>query len=295
MAVATPRGLAALILALERAKPRSLAALVNQFQGHDDYTEFMALVKRWLPEHYDEIEGMLEPAEQIAAFYRGYDRKWFELPEMYTDQIGFFDEELDYTVILRGCPLNLLGWQNDDIHELTFGPKALSALCALFDVEESLHGEGGGLRTAWFEQLASDGTLDQELLEQIPVYSREHLHFYLDGTEFEPVVMWMDWLCYASGQPFLDANPEWVDPYADWDETEEMAQDWRRAMEYRDRVYNFAHKMDEDIPGRVREILAFLARREQEMGRLHHESDEDGSGSRPRTLMEVYGGENQDE
>ena len=137
-----------------------------------------------------------------------------------------------------------------------------------------------GLRVAWLESAAE--RIPQETLERVPEggIPLEDLTGALKGTRFEGAAQACSWVLAETGNFFLDHNYEdgSYDGFADpWDDDiiAEGTEEWRKANALMDAVSRLTDWLEEDLPGRFAEMLAFVLERVPEQPQQEQEVSDD--------------------
>jgi len=246
--------LEALASLLHRAGPLSLSGLAGWFSRGEEYRAFVALTRRFLPQHEAEILAEVGVQARIAAFTRHFGDRYFPLPEAFKD--GWVEE---YEQLTTCIPIPTMGISWDDYHMLTEWRPSYQLLFALAEDPYESSGEG---RIAFLESCAA--IVPRELLERLgDGYSPEELHARLDGTRFAPAALAADWLHHSTNCGILD--------YTDEDNVEEewdpetvttITEHWARARDIQDRIHSLAEWLEVEPPARFTELLNFIEGRE---------------------------------
>ena len=191
--------------------------------------------------------------------------------EFWTEEEG---EQPPWSWLRQGIPFDLMGFGCDGLHEMWDGYReGLSALVLLAKPPDSIYEEPDGLRVAWLESAAA--RIPQQTLLRIPQggIPLDDLTEALKGTWFEGAGLAASWVFAETGNFFLDASYEdgnydgFSDPWED-EIIEAGTEEWRKAAALMDTVARLAGWLEEDIPGRFAEMLAFV------LGRLPSQEQE---------------------
>ena len=170
-----------------------------------------------------------------------------------------------------------MGFGYDGLHEMWDGYReGLSALVLLVQPPDSSYMADDGIRVAWLESAAE--RISQETLERIPQggIPLDDLTDALRETGFEGAAQAASWVFAETGNFFLDHTYEdgsydgFADPWED-DIIQEGTEEWRKAVALMDSVGKLTDWLEEDIPGRFAEMLAFV------LGRLPNHEKEDNN------------------
>ena len=273
MAVAAPPQLSGLAELLLR-RPPSLRELVTLVGYADDYAWFAGLVRRLFPQEADAALAAPDIRTRVERFGQLFGERHFPL---YAPFFEFFMDDGDdppWTWLRKGIPFELVGFGYDGLHEMWDGYReGLSALVLLAKPPDSIYEEPDGLRVAWLESAAA--RIPQQTLLRIPQggIPLDDLTEALKGTRFEGAAQACSGVLAETGNFFLDHTYEdgnydgFSDPWED-DIIQEGTEEWRKASALMDSVSRLIDWLEEDIPGRFAEMLAFV------LGRLPSQEQE---------------------
>lgn len=237
--------------------PPSLSILVARLGEVEEYGEFVALVREFLPELEQEILHELSPEAQIATFASHFEDRYFPLDDCF--KLGDIESYGDLT---RGLPLVARGISWDDYHEMPSDWRTGYQLMTYLLGDPYAEGE---TRIALAEACAEHVPAD--LLQQIPEggLSPEECHRLLDETPHKPLALWADIVWTQTGNFFLDHSYEdlWQWPLPDWDRetVEYLTQQWQQAESIEEEVLNLASWLEGDPQARFEELLNFILER----------------------------------
>lgn len=191
--------------------PPQVSGILSAIVPEEGFPEFVALIQEFLPDHTTEILAAPGAATQIALFGNRFRDQYFPIAFdgdwMYPD--------LEYTDLLHHIPINYGGVEYEDFHEPSNWRDGYILMGSIF-VPDRFGSWDEGVAMVWLEQAGT--LLDQESRRRIPQegISAEELHRLLDGTDYQTVALFADYLCNDTGNAFLDAHPEY--PLMDlWD------------------------------------------------------------------------------
>ena len=272
VAPALMSGLAEMLL----RRPPSLRELVTLVGYADDYAWFAGLVRRLFPQEAEAALAAPDVRGRVERFANLFGERHFPLYtpfiEFWTDEEG---EEPPWSWLRRGIPFDLMGFGYDGLHEMWNGYRdGLSALVLLAKPPDSFYEEPDGLRVAWLESAAA--RIPQETLLRIPEggIPLDDLTDALKGAGFEGAAQAASWVFAETGNFFLDHTYEdgnydgFADPWED-DIIQEGTEEWRKASTLMDAVSRLTDWLEEDLPGRFAEMLAFT------LARLPNQEQED--------------------
>lgn len=237
-------------------RPPSLAILFGRFESHEEYKDFVALVREFLPERELEILRQPSRAEQVHEFCTHFSDRYFPLADAAWEMV---EEDEGYYILLNRIPLILNGIGCDDYHEIPESYR--DGLQLMTYLLADPWGEGGA-RVPLAE--ACRKFVPVELLQRVPEdgLSLEDARELLYGTQYEAVARWGEQLYMDTGNFFLDTDEEmfWHGSGPDWEreEVEALIHHWQLAELQWALVTKFAEWLEEDTPARFRELLDFI-------------------------------------
>jgi hypothetical protein len=247
--------------------PPSLAYFMELLEQSESFTGFRDLIREYLPEH--EVNIMAEDLDRRAwRFSQLFSRKYFPLHDnTLSDEFGIGD-------LLGGIPFQPLGFSYEGYHAFAdFRQGYILALAlvecpwdegdplGLSDDEE----EADGIPGARIPILEAVGDIVGEgLVRLLPDagWSAADLHTMTDGTEFEGLGLFADWVNGNTGCIHLDTMGESLDmeglPEWDSDTVDEMTNDWHQATEILDKIHRVALLLEQDPERTFRKLVALL-------------------------------------
>jgi len=256
-----PGPLLALSDRLRSFGPRSLVILLARLASADDYRDFVALVREYLPEREQEILRLPCPSDQMAVFIDHFGDRYFPLEQCFVEMVEGYDE------FTSRIPVAVMGISYDDYHDLPgrFGSGYQLMTYLMMDPYGGPDSEG---RIALAE--ACREHVPAEILARVPRGGLDFdcAHRLLDGTLYEALPRWGDILTGNTGTCFLDMDyeylcqselPEWC---PEW--VEDLSQQWRRADAIQSSVNQLAEWLEEDPPAHFVELLDFIEGRMNE-------------------------------
>jgi hypothetical protein len=252
--------LAALIWRLSSQRPSSIGTLVSLIQDHQDYRDFVQLIREFLPEREPEILEPKSPAQQMARFAGFFANRYFPLP--------FYFRGLEaeaYADLTRDIPLMALGFSYQDYDDLVQNGNIGAMLMTYFFRQP--YGEQGA-RVALGE--ACQEQVPVELLQRIPEpgFTPEDLHRLLDGTPYQALATWGDLINLSAGNDFLDTDEEMManSVLPEWSKEngEYFTRQGAEAEEIRQRPFEMMDKFADHPQDYLREVLDFIKQRQEE-------------------------------
>ena len=256
-----PGPLLILSYVLRSPRPPSLAVLLARFASADDYRDFVALVREYLPEREQEILRQPCPSDQMAVFINHFEDRYFPLEQGFVEMVEGYDE------FTSRIPVKVMGIGYDDYHDIpghfVSGYQLMTYL--MMDPYGGPDSEG---RIALAE--ACRVHVPAELLARVPRGGLDFgcAHRLLDGTPYEALARWGDILTGNTGTYFLDLDYEYLcqSELPDWcpELVEDLSRQWRRAEVIQESVNRLVEWLGEDPPDHFRELLDFIEGRMNE-------------------------------
>jgi hypothetical protein len=247
--------------------PPSLAYFMELLEQGESFTGFRDLIREYLPEH--EVNIMAEDLDRRAwRFSQLFSRKYFPLhDDTLSDEFGIGD-------LLSGIPFQPLGFSYEGYHAfMDFRQGYILALAlvecpwdegdplGLSDDEEAADGIPGP-RIPILE--AVGGIVGEGLVRLLPDagWSATDLHTMTDGTEFDGLGLFADWVNGNTGSIHLDTMGESLDmeglPEWDPETVDQMTDDWHQATEILDRIHRVALLLEQEPERTFRKLVALL-------------------------------------
>lgn len=228
--------------------PPSLGYLVDLFENSEVVAAFMELVSEYLPEHEHEIR-VADIDDRIRLFCHYFGQQYFPLHEAY------WEEELEQ--FLYQIPVELMGFSYDDYHEFTDYRTGFTLMLSL--VDSPFYSDDDGGRVPIISHVSD--TIGRDVASLIPKegLTPEFLHKRTDGTKFEGVGAFADWVHSQTNCWQLDAN------YYDY-EGEQWSQEvvqalteqWPRVCEIQDKINRVTEYIEQNPKKRFLQLLELL-------------------------------------
>lgn len=231
--------------------PPSLAYIVELFENSDVIAAFMELVQEYLPDYEQEIRSA-DIDERIRLFSSYFERHYFPL------NYELYDDEDSLEGFLRQIPVDLRGFSYDDYHEFTDFRSGYVLLLALIE-SPFYNDEGHGGRIPILTHISD--LFGRDVAELIPPDGWEpaFLHQRTDGTRFDGVGVFADWVHSQTDCWVLDAN------YYDYDGEQwqqhivaELTEQWPRVCEIERKITHVVEFMEANPRKRFLELLNLL-------------------------------------
>lgn len=250
--------------------PPSLAYFIELLEMGETVTEFRNLVREYLPEY--EVNIFAEDLDcRASEFSRLFSKKFFPLSE------DAFSEDFTIGDLVARIPMQPLGFSYESFHNFTdFRDGYILALSLLecpwdedplgIDFADEDDGESGG-RVVILERVGE--LVGEGLARLIPAggWSATDLRALVDGTEFEGLGEFADWVFSNTGCYHLDAQGESLETgeQMEWEpgNVEGMTSDWHMSCEILDKIHRVALLLEEDMERTFRKLMALLLDRQE--------------------------------
>ncbi len=246
--------------------PPSLAYFIELLEQGETVTGFRDLIREYLPEY--EVNIMAEELDRRAwRFSRLFGQKYFPLRDItQSDEFTIGD-------LLSGIPFQPLGFSYEGYHGFAdFRPGYVLALSlAECPYDEDPLGmsddedERDGIPGPRIPILEAVGNIVGEgLVRLIPPkgWPPADLHRTTDGTEFDGLGLFADWVAGNTGCYLLDVMGENLETgeYVEWDPdtVEQMTNDWQEATEILDKIHQVALHLEQEPETTFRRLMALL-------------------------------------
>ncbi len=241
--------------------PPSMAYFIELLELGDVSIGFRDLVREYLPEY--EASIMAEDLDRRAwKFGQFFSEKHFPLSDV--------TSSYDFTMgdLLDRIPTQPMGFSYESYHSFTDFREGYILALSLIEYpwdewgdEDERVGESGA-RVVILERAAE--LVGEGLSRLIPEggWSAQDLHGMVNGTKFEGLGDFADWVVNSTGYYFLDAQGESLEmgEQIEWDPgtVSELTEDWHGACEILEKVHRLALLLEEDSESTFRELLALL-------------------------------------
>ena len=244
--------------------PPSLAYFVELLEQSENFKSFLDLVRNYLPEY--EVNIMAEDLDKRALkFVDIFSKKYFPLCDDLSDEFTIGD-------LLEGIPTQPMGFSYESYHSFRdFREGYILALSLVeppwedeldpldFDEEEE---EMPGGRVPILETVSELVGKRQATLIPNNGWPAEYLHQVTDGTEFEGLGAFADWVHSNTGLYHLDALGEAsaLGEQIEWEpgDVEGLTDDWHQSSEYMEEFHRVALLLEKDSVSTFERLLAML-------------------------------------
>jgi hypothetical protein len=264
-----PEGWALSILAdILKTGPPLLSSIISCLEGIDSDLKFAELVDILLPEFSKKILSETRRL-RVYKFCYYFGQKYYPLPA---------NTDCPIDTWVDGMPVELLAMSYSAYHDLDMRPGYLLLLALVqypYDGDErdyeldDLNDVVDGARIPLLEKI--EGMVGADLTSKIPEegWSPEQLHEVTDGTAYDGVGVFVDWVFGRTGCIMLDSNYENTDyiegygePVFKWTKAnvDILTEQWPKVRELRKKIDHIVEWLEEDQIPRFTELVDFLLR-----------------------------------
>ncbi|MBA7710444.1 hypothetical protein ES703_119386 [subsurface metagenome] len=240
-------------LALLAAKlivgPPSIVRLVDLLEASDSVAEFLSLVREFLPDHEADIMAAVDDSYRIERFCHYFSNQYFPLE----DVEGAYD---DFTIgdFIQHIPVSLMGFSWDDYEQ--FNDFRGGFILLLSMVESPWDNDE---RVPILERVKE--LVGKSLVELIPPdgWSLDDIHRMFEGSEYEGVVAFADWIHSTTGYLQLDANYTDYGPEA-WS-TEivtDLTAERPMVIDLQEKMHHMHEWLEEDMHHNFEKLLSIM-------------------------------------
>ena len=276
MATEAPAQLSGLANLLLR-RPPSLRELVTLVGYADDYAWFVGLVRRLFPQEAEAALAAPDVRGRVERFANLFGERHFPLYapfiEFWTEEEG---EQPPWSWLRQGIPFDLMGFGYDGLHEMWDGYReGLSAMTLLVKPADAYY-DGPRRDTGGLAGVGRRTHPARDIGEDPPGrHTPGRPHRRAEGDPFRgggaSLLLGHGRDRQLLPRPHLRGRQSY-DGFSDpWDDDiiQEGTEEWRKASALMDSVGKLTDWLEEDIPGRFAEMLAFV------LGRLPNQDQED--------------------
>ena len=249
---AQPRPAPVFPLALLAAKlivgPPSLVRLVDLVEASDSVAEFLSLVREFLPEHEVDIMAAVDDSYRIERFCHYFNNRYFPLEE----QPGY--DDFTISDFLNHIPVQLMGFSWEDYEEFNDFREGFILLLSM--VESPYENDQ---RVPILERVKE--LVGKTLAELIPPegWSLGEIHRMFEGSQYEGVVAFADWIhcstgCWQLDVNYIDAAPEmWSSEIVNG-----LTAEWPMVIDLQEKMSHMYVWIEEDMHHNFRKLLATM-------------------------------------
>lgn len=230
--------------------PPSIAYILDLLENSEVIVAFMELVSEYLPDHEEEIRTV-DVDSRIPLFTQYFGQRYFPL----ADETLLDDYPLEDFV--RQIPVDLMGFSYDDYHEFIDFRTGYILLLSL--IESPLSDDSEGDRVAILSYVSD--LLGRDIVSLIPDdgWTPKQLHELTDGTKFEGVGIFADWVHSQTDCWVLDANYSEYEGELWYPNTVSgLTEQWPRVREIQDKIAHVVEFIEGNLKKRFLELLNIL-------------------------------------
>jgi len=241
-------------LALLAAKlivgPPALVRLVDLIEASDSVAEFLNLVRELLPEHEVDIMAAIDDGYRIERFCHYFGNQYFPLEDnyaVYTDDFTIGD-------FISHIPVPLMGFSWDDYEG--FNDYRDSFVLLISMVESPYNNDE---RLPILERVKE--IVGKSLVELIPPdgWSLADIHRMFEGSKYEGVVAFTDWIHSNPGCMQLDANySEYAPEMWGMELINDLTSQWPTVIDLQDKMSRMYTWLEEDMHHNFEKLLSIM-------------------------------------
>ncbi len=259
--------------------PPRLTALIDLLENSESIARFLDLVREYVPEYEAEIMGV-DMDNRVRLFKHYFDPRYFPL----SDQIDL--DEFTIEDFLTVIPVDLMGFSYKDYHNFEDFRPSYVLMLSLIETPYLDDAEGG--RVPILE--AAGDIVGKGVVSLIPPdgWNLEDLHRMLDGSKYDGVLAFADWVNENTGCWQLDCNYENYEGER-WDSNivSSLANQWPEVVDIQNKIQKMAEWLEEDLKHNFEELLSHMLNRKDFIipkEQLAFPLDEDGQVIRKEVI-----------
>jgi len=230
--------------------PPSISYILELLENSEVVAAFMELVSEYLPDREDEIRTA-DVDERISLFSHYFGQLYFPLTDAsLTDEDSLED-------FMRQIPVELMGFSYEDYHEFSDFRTGYILLLSL--IESPISGSDDDARVPIISYVSD--LLGSDIAGLIPDdgWTPAHLHALTDGTKFDGVGIFADWVHSQTACWVLDANYSEYEGEPWWpNNVTTLAEQWPRVCEIQGEINRVVEFIEENPKKRFLELLNIL-------------------------------------
>ncbi|MBA7593772.1 hypothetical protein ES703_00705 [subsurface metagenome] len=232
--------------------PPALIRLIDIIEASDSVAEFLSLVRELLPDYEVDIMAAADDSYRIERFCHYFSNQYFPLEE----QPGY--DDLTISDFIRYIPVSLMGYSWEDQEMFNDFREGFVLLLSMvespFDNDE---------RLPILERVKE--LVGKSLVELIPPNGWElnDIHRMFDGSVYEGVVAFADWIHSRTGCMQLDANyAEYGPEMWSTELVNILTGQWPTVVDLQDKMQRMYVWLEEDLYHNFEILLAIMMGRE---------------------------------
>ena len=243
----------AILAAKLLAGPPSIVRLIDLVQNSDSVAEFLMLVKEFLPEHRADIMAAPSDSYRIERFCYYFGNRYFPLE----DVEGFY---ADYTIsdFIHHIPIPLMGFSWDDYEQFNDYRDGFVLLLSM--VESPYNNDE---RLPILERVKD--IVGKSLVELIPHegWSLDDIHRMFEGSRYEGVIAFADWIHQSTGYMQLDGNyTDYGPEFWSVELVNSLTAEWPTVIDLQEKMSHMYEWLEEDMHHNFEKLLAIMLGRE---------------------------------
>lgn len=228
--------------------PPSLSYLIDLFDSSETVAAFFDLVSEYLPDHEHEIRAA-DVDRRMHLFCHYFGQQYFPLND------DIFEED-DLEQFLYQIPVELMGFSYEDYHEFTDFRIGFILIMSL--AENPYYGDEGG-RVPIITHISDIFGREVASLISQEGWTPEFLHERTDGTKFEGIGEFADWVHSQTDCWQLDANfNEYEGEHWSQQTVQVLAEQWPRVCEIQGKINHVTEYIEQNPRQRFLQLLELL-------------------------------------
>jgi len=234
--------------------PPALIRLIDIIEASDSVAEFLNLVRELLPDHEVDIMAAAADSYRIERFCYYFGHQYFPLEEEYSHF-----EDFTISDFLQHIPVSLMGFSWDDYEQ--FNDFRDSFVLLLSMVESPYDNDE---RLPILERVKE--IVGKGLVELIPHegWSLDDIHRMFEGSQYEGVIAFADWIHSNTGCMQLDANyAEYGPEMWSTELVNALTGQWPIVVDLQNKMQSMYVWLEEDIYHNFQKLLNTMLGREE--------------------------------
>jgi len=239
-------------LALLAAKlivgPPSIVRLVDLIEASDSVAEFLTLVREFLPDHEADIMAAVDDSYRIERFCHYFSNQYFPLEE----QPGYDDFAI--ADFIHHIPVSLMGFSWEDYEQFNDFREGFVLLLSMVESPWD-----NAERVPILERVKE--LVGKSLVELIPPdgWSLDDIHRMFEGSQYEGVVAFADWIHSTTGCMQLDANyTDYGPEFWSTGIVNDLTQQWPTVIDIQEKMHHMHEWLEEDMHHNFEKLLSIM-------------------------------------
>lgn len=227
--------------------PPSVAALLDLLGNADYVSEFLNLIREFIPDRERDIMSQITTSERIERFCHFFGNQYFPLEDVY----GYAFDDFSLGDFLHHIPVQLMGFSYDDYSQFSDYRDSFVLLLSLVE-SPFVDNE----RIPILERVKE--ILNKGIVSLIPEngWSLEYIRKKFEGSQYQGVVAFANWIHQDTGCWQLDANyTEYGEELWSHHVVNGLTEQWPRVVEFQNQMQKMYEWLEEDMEGNFKILL----------------------------------------